>query len=179
MSARRQHRRQRGSTLTLRHGDDLKKHSARIPTTRCPYGKRRYYNRHDAEIVLSCMDRSDPQRREQRSYLCPACGGWHLTSQSRAEYTAATHPANRADAIVEPTVSGAVATVSVAPTPRRYDIPVRRSPMPTPGEVAARHRARKSRVAEESTVPRNPAIGAVGILQRAWVRLRHWIIRPR
>lgn len=57
-----------------------------MPTTRCAIGKRRFMTRSDAEIVLACLDRTNPARREQRVYCCPTCDGWHLTSWSLEDY---------------------------------------------------------------------------------------------
>ncbi|GAB4587618.1 hypothetical protein [Nocardia sp. IFM 10818] len=77
-----------GGGLALRHGDDLKKRPAGIPTTRCFVGKRRYFARRDAEFVLAVIDRGNTVRREQRSYRCPVCHGWHLTSWSLEKFEA-------------------------------------------------------------------------------------------
>jgi hypothetical protein len=51
------------------------------PPRRCPSGKWRYRDRIAAQLVLATIDRTDPKRREQRTYQCPTCRSWHLTSQ--------------------------------------------------------------------------------------------------
>ncbi|MFE3541788.1 hypothetical protein ACFXK0_02315 [Nocardia sp. NPDC059177] len=109
-------RRHQGRALTLRHGDDLRKLRASVPTTRCHHGKRRYFTQLDAELVLRSLDRRDPRRQECRAYVCPACHGWHLTSQSLRQYRDA-HTVTRA-----PITLG--------------DIPPRTGPMPTPADLA-------------------------------------------
>lgn len=120
-----------GRRIALRHGNDLKARPARIPTTRCAIGKRRYFVVNDAELVLAGLDHTDPRRREKRSYRCPVCHGWHLTSWSAEQFEAhrATTP--------EATLSAATVTVERD----RVDlsaISTDCSAMPTPGEVALR-----------------------------------------
>ncbi|MGW6729950.1 hypothetical protein ACWF9G_28965 [Nocardia sp. NPDC055029] len=90
--------------------------------TRCFHGKRRYYTRADAELVLGGIDTRDPRRREVRCYQCPACHGWHLTSQTIEQYAASPTPPVRA--------------------PIKLDVPVSTSPVPTPAQLAARLGAR-------------------------------------
>ena len=49
--------------------------------------KRRYRTRGAAEQALSstrAQASEDPRRHEQRTYRCPLCDGWHLTSQQAA-----------------------------------------------------------------------------------------------
>lgn len=53
------------------------------PVGTCPTGKLRYRDRIAAQLTLAGIDNLDPRRREQRAYRCPACRGWHLTSQTR------------------------------------------------------------------------------------------------
>ncbi|QDP83274.1 hypothetical protein FOH10_07390 [Nocardia otitidiscaviarum] len=54
-------------------------------------GKIRYFDPETAELALAGIDHRDPRRREQRTYHCPSCGGWHLTSQPRrSEHSPAT-----------------------------------------------------------------------------------------
>lgn len=46
--------------------------------------KRRYRDELDAKIALSVIDMRSRRRKragERRAYLCPLCGGWHLTSR--------------------------------------------------------------------------------------------------
>jgi hypothetical protein len=55
--------------------------------TRCrATGKRRFGDERTAEwAVVKCMYANrilhKRHRRETRWYACPACGGWHITSQ--------------------------------------------------------------------------------------------------
>ncbi|WP_185893616.1 hypothetical protein [Streptomyces sp. WAC08241] len=52
------------------------------PCGQCPTGKRRYYDRIRADIVLARIQRSNnPHRQEKRVYRCRTCRGWHLTSR--------------------------------------------------------------------------------------------------
>ena len=53
--------------------------------TRCAEsGKLRYRNRRDADHVVAGMDRDGMHReRALRSYECPYCHGWHLTSKPK------------------------------------------------------------------------------------------------
>lgn len=116
--------------LTVRSGADLRHRYAGIPTTRCADGKRRYFNRGDAELVLANLG---PQCREKRSYECPGCHGWHLTSQTLDEYRT-----NQ----LEP-----------RPTSLRFtDIPAS-GRVPNPAELAARSPARRG----TAVVPPRPA----------------------
>jgi hypothetical protein len=50
----------------------------------CPTGKQRYATESAARTELVgtviAKNRGKQQRRECRTYLCPMCGGWHLTS---------------------------------------------------------------------------------------------------
>ncbi|MFD6390779.1 hypothetical protein [Nocardia sp. NPDC060259] len=87
---------------------------------RCFHGKRRFFTRADAELVLGGIDTRDPRRREVRSYQCPACHGWHLTSQTIEQYAASTSP----------TAPGRA--------PIKLDVPISSSPVPTPAQLAAR-----------------------------------------
>ncbi|HLS79488.1 MAG TPA: hypothetical protein VK083_22130 [Nocardia sp.] len=124
-----------GGRITLGCGDDLRKRSAGVPTTRCVNGgKRRYFTRGDAELALSGVDHDDPRRREQRCYRCPACHGWHLTSQSLAEYTAALSEST-------PGEGAGPATPAPARTPRTF-AHITAGPAPSPADVAARARPR-------------------------------------
>lgn len=53
-------------------------------SNRCPVtGKARYRSEGSAESVLSTIwSTPNPGRRlERRSYMCPHCEGWHLTSK--------------------------------------------------------------------------------------------------
>jgi hypothetical protein len=54
----------------------------RLP--RCPAtGKVRFRDHHDATQALAAARRStSDRRREQRSYLCATCRGFHLTSRA-------------------------------------------------------------------------------------------------
>lgn len=118
-------------TLAVRHGDDLRRKSLRTPATRCFHGKRRYFTQADAELVLGSLRTSlDPRRREVRSYLCPACHGWHLTSKTPEQYAAA-RPAGRA--------------------PITLAVPETRGPVPTPAELVARLAARPAPTAPAPT----------------------------
>lgn len=50
----------------------------------CPTGKQRYRDRLEARMaLLRCTTDTDPRRQEKRTYRCPDCHGWHLTSQPR------------------------------------------------------------------------------------------------
>lgn len=49
----------------------------------CPTGKFRYRDRIAAQLALATIDTTGPKRRETRAYPCPACRGWHLTSQEQ------------------------------------------------------------------------------------------------
>ncbi len=49
----------------------------------CPTGKTRFVSSGAAERALDLARlraQHDGRRREQRSYHCVVCGGWHLTS---------------------------------------------------------------------------------------------------
>ncbi|MFC5181372.1 hypothetical protein [Actinomadura harenae] len=51
---------------------------------RCPTGKVRFRDRIAATLALATIQRQGRQDRdkaEARAYRCPACSGWHLTSQ--------------------------------------------------------------------------------------------------
>lgn len=59
----------------------------RCPTT----GKRRYRDKRESVIFLhraqtarrwADQDGTDTRRNEKRVYECPACHGWHATSQA-------------------------------------------------------------------------------------------------
>ncbi|WP_156910325.1 hypothetical protein [Nocardia mangyaensis] len=159
-SRRRMHR--ASHALPLRHGHDLFSRRTRVPTTRCLYGKRRYFTRLDAELVLACLDRRDPARRETRCYKCPACHGWHLTSQTLEQY-AAEHSAP------EP------ASGSARP-PTTLDLPYPRGPVPTPAEVADRlGLLRTVPVAPQQNSAPN---GLRTLLRRAWRHVTHTLHRP-
>lgn len=52
----------------------------------CPTGKRRYKDEASALVALERIQRTDDPRRTktpQRTYDCPYCAGWHLSSTSR------------------------------------------------------------------------------------------------
>ncbi|MFI7190647.1 hypothetical protein ACIBQ0_13010 [Nocardia nova] len=55
----------------------------RMSVSHCESGKRTYFDHEDAELALAHVSHEKPHRREQRTYLCPLCRGWHLTSQER------------------------------------------------------------------------------------------------
>ncbi|WP_216917910.1 hypothetical protein [Nocardia noduli] len=76
----------------FRDGDDLRELPPLPRGDSCVTGKVRYLDSESAEMVLSGIDRSDPRRREQRTYLCPSCTGWHLTSQA---FKPGSEPSNR------------------------------------------------------------------------------------
>ncbi|WP_446223325.1 hypothetical protein ACTWPB_27135 [Nocardia sp. IBHARD005] len=116
--------------LTVRSGADLRRRYAAIPTTRCAGGKRRYFNRGDAELVLANLG---PQRQEKRSYECPGCHGWHLTSQTLDEYRRSQ---------LEPRP----ASLRFAGIPASGQVP-------SPAELAARSAARRS----TAVLPPHPA----------------------
>ncbi|WP_157224813.1 hypothetical protein [Nocardia thailandica] len=125
------HRRRRAGgprSLSLRHGADLRTRQIPIPATRCFYGKRRYFTRSDAELVLTGLVGRGPRRREKRSYLCPACHGWHLTSSTLEQYRASQAVPERRS--------------TPARAPIRLDVPPRTGPVPTPAEVARRRGVR-------------------------------------
>ncbi|MFC9475938.1 hypothetical protein ACFTS5_27455 [Nocardia sp. NPDC056952] len=124
---RRPHRTHR--SLDVRSGADLTRRRAPIPTTRCAHGKRRYFSRTDAEFVLACLDPADPRRREKRSYECPTCHGWHLTSQTLEQYAAE----QAARAHTRP--------------PIVLDAPHTAGPIPSPALLAARAAERAKPVA--------------------------------
>lgn len=149
-SRRRLHR--SSHTLPLRHGHDLFTRRTRIPTTRCLHGKRRYFTRLDAELVLACLDRRDPARREKRCYECPTCHGWHLTSQTLEQY-AAEHSARQP------------AVTSTRP-PITLDVPRRIGPVPTPAEVADRLRLQRAVpvAAQQNSAPSRTR----ALLRRVW-----------
>ncbi|RBO92485.1 hypothetical protein DFR74_103128 [Nocardia puris] len=166
MTGQRQRRglRRADGALLVRSGAELRKTRARIPATRCiGGGKRRYFTRGDAELVLASLDRDDPRRRERRAYRCPMCHGWHLTSrtlaQHRAEQLAAAHSS---DSVVH---DGELHDHTPRPVRGQRADPVRENTrtapadparqVPTPAEVAARTAAlRRRRVeATESPVP--------------------------
>lgn len=48
-------------------------------------GKRRFRDEIAAKLALSRVDqRGGPREKEpRRAYPCPACKGWHLTSQGK------------------------------------------------------------------------------------------------
>ena len=55
-------------------------------------GKVRFGERHDANLFLEHarhsraaqqLEAGQPRRRETRSYRCPDCHGWHVTSQAK------------------------------------------------------------------------------------------------
>lgn len=50
----------------------------------CPSGKVRYRDRIAAELALVSTGKNDQRRakNEHRSYRCPDCKGWHLTSRN-------------------------------------------------------------------------------------------------
>lgn len=59
-------------------------------------GKIRYRDGHDAALALRSMvrrrsraeaDGAAHRIQVQRKYACPACGGWHLTSQKAPAFT--------------------------------------------------------------------------------------------
>ncbi|TFI30103.1 hypothetical protein E4P36_04965 [Streptomyces sp. 4R-3d] len=55
-----------------------------VVTAACPSGKRRYRDRVGAQLALAVIRRrGTARRRETRAYRCPACRGWHLTSQQQ------------------------------------------------------------------------------------------------
>lgn len=74
--------------LALRDGNDLQRLPPLPQRSRCSSGKLRYPAGADAELVLAGLDSSNPRRREQRTYECPICAGWHLTSQPPHHTTA-------------------------------------------------------------------------------------------
>ena len=59
----------------------------------CPTGKLRYRDRLEAQLALLRVSTDDdPRRKEKRSYQCPHCHGWHLTSQARPTRRKAKKP---------------------------------------------------------------------------------------
>jgi hypothetical protein len=49
----------------------------------CPSGKQRFRDQHEARLVLAKIRARKAGRtriREEQTYRCTACGGWHLTS---------------------------------------------------------------------------------------------------
>ncbi len=152
-SRRRQHR--GTSPFALRHGDELLMRRAPIPTTRCPHGKRRYYTRLDAEVVLVGL-RRDPARREQRSYECPTCHGWHLTSMTLDQYNAQRYARQSARTQTRPP-----STLAVPP-----------QPTPTPADVSVQLEGRTAApilLQQNSALPRLRAL-----LRRVW---QHLVVR--
>lgn len=58
----------------------------RSADTRCPTGKRKYYDRLGALLALAESSASaSAQRNEVRAYRCPRCNCWHLTSKALYE----------------------------------------------------------------------------------------------
>lgn len=56
----------------------------------CPRtGKVRFFDHKDAikalHVIMGKPDHESDKRRERRSYECPFCKGWHLTSQPHKE----------------------------------------------------------------------------------------------
>ncbi|MFC4127219.1 hypothetical protein [Nocardia rhizosphaerae] len=113
------------------------------------HGKRRYFTQADAELVLGALHTSrDPRRREVRSYLCSTCHGWHLTSTTIEQYTAA-RTARRA--------------------PITLAVPETRDPIPTPAELAARLGAHPAPATPAAT---GRLLTALTRLRRRLARLR-------
>lgn len=60
----------------------------RTRVTGCPSGKVSHPTEHDAQTelvgALVAKNRGRNQRRERRTYQCPLCGAWHLTSKEKA-----------------------------------------------------------------------------------------------
>ncbi|WP_040797944.1 hypothetical protein [Nocardia higoensis] len=170
---RRADHRRTGGRRTLGCGEDLRKRSARVPTTRCINGgKRRYFTRSDAELALSGVDHDDPRRREQRCYQCPACHGWHLTSLSLAEYVETRIPQRSHDTPAHPRRIDRGATTASRPAraARVSFDHITAGPAPSPAEVAARARTRAPvRPAPQEKPTTWPGFGA---LLRAWLRRR-------
>ena len=49
----------------------------------CLTGKRRYPDRTAARTALAVINRrAGERRRENRTYRCNTCNGWHLTSRN-------------------------------------------------------------------------------------------------
>ena len=69
----------------LRSGADLASLPPLPPRFSCDKGKIGYPDRESAELILATMDQSNPRRREVRTYRCPTCSHWHLTSKVRLE----------------------------------------------------------------------------------------------
>ncbi len=56
----------------------------------CESGKVRFRDERSAQMVLTnakirAAFHNKPKRREVRTYLCPYCHGWHLTSKPARE----------------------------------------------------------------------------------------------
>lgn len=93
--------------------------------TKCPStGKVRYRDHHEATLSLKNMRRArtvatldgvPTNRREDRSYKCPDCKGWHLTSQKSQVY-----PVTRMTPVNNPTQVTPVTLI----IPRPTDLPV-------------------------------------------------------
>ncbi|MGS2809901.1 hypothetical protein [Nocardia sp. MW-W600-9] len=118
------------------------------------HGKRRYFTRLDAEVVLAGL-RRDPARREKRSYQCPTCHGWHLTSQTLEQYTAERYARQSARTQTQPPI-----------TPAEPHRPV---PPPTPADVAVRlegHNTAPVPLQQNSALPLLREL-----LRRIWRRL--------
>lgn len=57
-------------------------HSVRGIRGTCVTGKVRFRDRHSASVALARAQRDpNPGRVEERTYRCPECAGWHLTSK--------------------------------------------------------------------------------------------------
>lgn len=62
----------------------------KVVDTVCPTGKIRYRSEYEASVALASCRRPGRRRwrrRERRSYQCPWCNGWHLTSKKQREDT--------------------------------------------------------------------------------------------
>lgn len=65
-----------------------------MPRPACSTTKKdKFPNELEANLALADIQRSNTHHRRRkyrdeptRSYLCGACGGWHLTSMTRDEY---------------------------------------------------------------------------------------------
>lgn len=69
------------------------------PLRRRSCGKRHYADRIAADLSLAMIRARGPARGNDpvRSYSCPSCGGWHLTSIPTWRTTAVPIPHQRAE----------------------------------------------------------------------------------
>ncbi|WP_306359212.1 hypothetical protein [Nocardia sp. CC227C] len=169
--------RRREYRFAVRSGAELRQRPVRVPTTRCAVGKRRYFLRMDAELVLAGIDHTDPARRERRSYRCQVCDGWHLTSWTVEQFSARRMVAQGA------TIRRRTATASARPRALLdlSSITVDPTGVPTPAEVARRTAPSARAAVSAPTAPGTPCPSSSHTSARARFRVmvRHLVRRIR